>query len=204
MRKRSEVGKKGEVEEASGALLKAIEEEAGREVERKIVAKQHPVDFPSANAAQEVSLEPQFERVLEYVFVKDIEGTFHRIIEFVGKKGGRTKQDVDQANVLLRKAHDLHMTAKRERYRWELDNRIVFAACYEKAVLDLQREKDAKTRSKQVTDQDVEERFALMYPSEYKHQELKKREVKILEESMANLVAVMEQCCRNMGLTVKP
>jgi hypothetical protein len=198
MKKRSEVGK------ALEGAQKLVEETSGVVVDRKVEAKQHPVEFPSANRAREVPLEPQFEWVLEQVFVKDIRGAYQRVIEFVNRKGGRTKLDVDEANTLLRKAHDLLMTARRERYRWELDNKVVFAACYERAVLDLQREKASGERSKQITDADTENRFALMYPDEWRHQELKKREVKILEESMANLVQVMEQTCRNMGLTVKP
>ena len=184
--------------------LKKRGEQAGGGAESKVAAKAAPLDFPSANRASEVPLHEGFARVLEHVFVKDVSGTYEEIAEFIGRKGARTRADVDAANVLYRKAHDLYMTAKRERHRWELDNKVVFAACYEKAVIDLQREKEAGTRAKQVTDGDVENRFALMYPDEYRHQELKKREVKILEESMENLVKTMEQLVRNLQLTVKP
>lgn len=178
--------------------------EAERAAETKIDAKSRPLEFPSANAAREVPFHEGFSRVVEMVFVKDVKETFDEIKEFIDAKGPRTKRDVDRANSLLRKAHDLYITAKRERYVWESRNKVVFAACYERAVLDLQREKESGARSKQVTDADVENRFATMYPDEYESQDRKKREVKLLEESMANLVEVMGQVCRNLGLQVKP
>ena len=174
------------------------------EVAKVVAAKASPVDFPSANAAHEVPFHEGFTRILEYTFVKDVEETFHRIRGFIDRKGGRTRLDVDEANSLLRLAHDLLITTKREKYRWDLDNRVVFAKCYEEAVLDLQKEKDAKTRAKQVTDEDVMNRFALMYPEEYVYQERKKQETKLLVYSMENLVEVMQQLARNLSLTVKP
>ena len=179
-------------------------ERAAEQRTQRVEAKASPVEFPSANAAHEVPFHEGFTRILESVFVKDVEDTFQRIRGFIDRKGARTRLDVDEANSLLRLAHDLLMTAKRERYRWELDNRVVFAKCYEEAVLDLQREKDAKTRAKQVTDEDVMNRFALMYPDEYVHQERKKQETKLLVYSMENLVEVMQQLARNLQLTVKP
>ena len=178
--------------------------EQAEAVETIVEAKGAPIDFPSANAAREVPIHEGFARVLESVFVKDVHATFQEVKEFIDRKGARTRPDVNTANSLLRKAHDLLMTAKRERHRWELDNKVVFAACYEKAVLDIQKEKEAGTRAKQVTDGDVENRFALMYPDEYKHQALKKQEVKLLEYSMENLVEVMTQLARNLSISVKP
>lgn len=190
-------------EKAGEALVGEMREADRRAADAVVEAKSTPVEFPSANAAEEVPFHVGLDRVLESIYVKDVEGTFRRIREFIDRKGGRTKLDVDEANSLLRSAHDLYMTTKRERHRWELDNRVVFAKCYEKAVLDLQSEKAAGTRAKQVTDGDVENRFALMYPSEYVHQERRKRDLKVLEESMENLVRVMEQLARNLSLTVK-
>ena len=118
-------------------VLRRRGERAAEQRTQRVEAKASPVEFPSANAAHEVPFHEGFTRILESVFVKDVEDTFQRIRGFIDRKGARTRLDVDEANSLLRLAHDLLMTAKRERYRWELDNRVVFAKCYEEAVLDL-------------------------------------------------------------------
>jgi hypothetical protein len=94
------------------------------------------------------------------------------------------------------------MTAKQERLRWELDNKVVAAAMYERAAIDLQREKASGERSKQITDADIQARCALLYPDEYRHQELRQGSVKRAEESMGNLVELLNSKCRNMATII--
>lgn len=162
------------------------------------------MEFPSVNAAAETELHPGFQRIIETIHVKDPEATHDKLLAFLRpREGGRTKRDLDEAPYLYRKAHDLYMTAKAERARWELDNDVVFAAMKERAALDLQREKEGGERRKQITDADITTRIALLFPSEWKHQEQKRRAVKNMEDSMANLVAVFETVCRTMPAVLR-
>lgn len=160
------------------------------------------IEFENPHAATEAPFEPGFQRIVETVYCKDTYETYLELVEFLKPKEQRTTRDLDNVEFMARKAHDLWMTAKRERTRWEMDNKVIFAAMHERSALDLQREKDSGQRSKQITDADIQARCALNWPDEYRAQELRQRYVKTAEESMANLYAVFELKCRNMATVV--
>ena len=161
-----------------------------------------PIEFLNANAAREVPFDAGFEGILETVFVKDTRARYDELMAYLKGKESRSTRDLDDVEYMARKAHDLWMTAKRERERWETRNKIHHAALYERAYEQLQQEKKNKERSKVISNEDVETRWALLYPDEYEAQRNKQRDVKLVEESMGNLYAMFEAKCRNMSVVV--
>ncbi len=70
------------------------------------------------------------------------------------------------------------------------------------ATRELQKDKDSGKRSKQITDADVDSMCAMLHPDEYKAQEVRRREVKVMEESMAHLTEMWGSKCRSLQTMV--
>jgi hypothetical protein len=195
MKKRSEVG--------MGAMSQPpLQKSEGRVEQAR--AKPPPVEFPSAQPAVSTDLQLAFERIVESVMVKDVEGTYATLQQQLEigedrQDHGRVMASLDRAETNARAAHNLWMTAKVEARRWELDSEVVNAAAREKAMKDLQCEKESGARTKQITDADVKARAALLFPDEVRSQELKRARVRALEASMQNLAEVWASRCRTLS-----
>lgn len=208
-RKRSEVKTQASSSELPVAneqeiadFLQECEEDLARRANKKTV------EFPSAQPAEEVPLGAGFQRIIEHVFIDDVWASYEKLestlrIGDERKDYGRVMKEVDDAETNAREAHRLWMTAKVERERWELENRVVFASMRETAQQQLEREKDAKIKakesSKMITEEDMISRVALLFPDEYRHQEVTRKKVKAMEDSMADLAAKWDSRCRSLG-----
>ena len=170
-------------------------------------ARAAPLEFPSAQPAVEHDLLPGFDAILETVLVKDVEAMHRQLQAELHADAeqldyGSSMRRLDRAEWNARLAHNLWLTTKLEVRRWELDNAVVNAACRERAMQDLQREKEGGTRTKIITDADVDKRAALLFPDEYRASEMKQARAKRLVDSMQNLVDVWMSRCRSLGTAV--
>ena len=166
-----------------------------RELDQQIVENQH--------AAHETPIAPGFARIVERIFIADPEAAYARLESDlrIGDEratyGALTKA-LDEAETNARTAHRLYISAKVERERWELDNEVAFGAMRAEATRSLQREKDTKARSKQITDADVASECAMLFPDEYRAQALTRKKVKAMEDSLANLSEVWLIRCKSL------
>lgn len=160
-----------------------------------------PVDFAPRDG--EVPLAPWAERLVETVFIDDPFALYKRLEEELKVGPGRSdhgsvNRALDEAETNARLAYRLWLTAKAERERWEAENAGVFGAMREEALAVLQREKAQKIRTKQITDADVEGTCAMLYPDEYRHQHMRRRRAKWMEESMQHLAEMWSSRCRSL------
>jgi hypothetical protein len=193
MRKRSEA--KTEASELVAEMEPVPEESSDEDVRHPIVENQH--------AAHETPIAPGFARIVERIFIADPEAAYARLESDlrIGDEratyGALTKA-LDEAETNARTAHRLYISAKVERERWELDNEVAFGAMRAEATRSLQREKDTKARSKQITDADVASECAMLFPDEYRAQALTRKKVKAMEDSLANLSEVWLIRCKSL------
>jgi hypothetical protein len=194
LRRRSEA-----IKAATAPLAKAIEDNQQKEA----LETANPRRWASANAAKEEGMDVGFQAITERVFVKDPLSEYERLEKamVIGDKRndyGVVMRCLDEAEGNARMAHRLWQSAIVERKRWELNNEVVFSAMRDEATKTLQHEKQAGTRAKQVTDADVDSRVALLYPDEYKAQEVRRARSKAMVDSMGNLVEVWLSRCRTL------
>lgn len=189
MRKRSDVSKPNE----------AIEE-----VEREAEApKRKTYDFKSANARKESHLRDDLAQIVETVWVDDMHKLWKRIKAALPLGERRSEHGflvkmLDEFRVLSYEAHNLYATAKREEHRWELENEVVFSALWNEASRALEAEKEDKTRSKAITEQDVRAKINTLHPEEYVAQETKRKALKVTIEDLTYLVKVVNERCEDI------
>lgn len=194
-------------EESTGGEPARKRGDAGKQLADALDPPPNPLAWASANAAKAVPLDADFDRITEMVFVENPLEVYKQLEAAlrVGEKRsdhGTMMRALDEAEGNARMAHRLYITAKVEQDRWERENGVVFGAMRAEATRALQREKDQGGRSKQITDADVESMCATLYPDEYQHQEHKRKRVKAMVDSMANLVDAWNSRCRGLQVAV--
>lgn len=166
--------------------------------------KSERIEFDRANAPKEKPLDPQFERIVESVFV-DKPFEIYQALEAKLRVGdqrtdhGSVNKALDEAESNARLAYKLYCTAKIERERWEMDNDVIFGAMRAEATRLLQREKEQGLRSKQITDADVDSTCATMFADEWRHQQTKRKKVDLMVKSMENLSELWLSKCRSLN-----
>lgn len=166
---------------------------------------EEPYEFASAQRKASMKpLRPDLERIVETVWVTDIHEEWIRLKATlqVGEKRsdhGVLHKGLDEARKNSYDAHRLWITAKKEMERWESENELIFAAMWEKAARALQIEKEAGSRNKTITNEDVRARCIVLFPSEYAAQERKRREVKMTVENLQQLSKDCSEKCSDLG-----
>lgn len=157
--------------------------------------KKNPFNWPNANAAKETDVRADLKQVVETIFVDDIMAEWKSLERALELGDKRTEHAhvliaLDKAARRADRAFRLYLTAKMAREKWEAENEPVWGAMWDQAVRALQAEKDAGTRSKQVTDADVKARVAVLFPDEYRAQEEKRRAVEFTVKSLERLADI--------------
>jgi hypothetical protein len=164
-------------------------------------------DFPNANAPKKRALRPDLARVVEEVFVRDIHAEWKELEKGldVGEKRsehGHSIAELDRAAGRAYRAHRLYLTARGAREEWEAENEVIFGAMVSQATHALQTEKDAGTRSKQITDADVKSRVATHLPDEWRAQEKRRRDAELTVKSLERLAEIWVGKCRDLAALV--
>ncbi len=163
-----------------------------------------PIEFPSANAATESKLSPDFARIVETIFVDKPFEVYQQLEKDlrVGENRsdhGTVNKALDNAEPNARLAHRLWVTSVVERKRWELENAVIFAVMRDNATEMLTREKTQGLRPKQITDADVASALAQLYPDEFRSQEIRRTKVEMMEASMKNMAEVWMRRCSSLS-----
>lgn len=189
------------IDEADARLLRASL--ASKALSEEVAKNDVPGRFLHARTRGEDPLNPRVQRIVDSVFIDDPDVVYARVEASLRVGEKRTDyatlmRALDEAETNARDAHRLMITAKLEVERWELENKPIFAAMREQARDAIQLEKDKKQRSKAVTDADVEDMAAIMFPDEYAAQQLKQRRADLAVKSMEDLVAKCDSRCRSL------
>jgi hypothetical protein len=181
--------------------LVSVLENADREAARDHAQNQV---FGSANAAEEVPIDPRFAFVEERVFAPIDFGTVYDVIEGWLRLGERRTEEAfirkahEEGPDMLQQATRLYLQAKLAREKWEKENDVMFGAMREQASEVLEAEKASGKRKKAITEADVDAKCAALFPDQYRAQEIKRRKAKLTEDALSKLVEVCGVRCRHL------
>jgi hypothetical protein len=150
-------------------------------------------------------LDPALDRLSTTILVQDIEKEYAEIEKFLRGVGPtRTNHTVlmkalDKAESWARRAHKLYVTVVQKREEWEHENFVVFSAMRDEANRRLQKEKDDKVRSKQITDSDIDHKTAAIFPDEYGHQEVKRKRIEMIVKDVEHQVSRCNSRCQGLN-----
>lgn len=165
-------------------------------------------DFPNANKGKAKNeIRPDLERITEEVFIRDLYAEWKKLeaaLEVGEKRSehGHAMRELDRAATNAYQAHRLYLTARAAREEWEAENETIFGAMVSQATHELEVEKEAGTRKKQITDADVRAKVATLFPDEWKAQERKRRKVELTVKSLERLAELWMGKCRDLQALV--
>jgi hypothetical protein len=113
-------------------------------------------------------------------------------------ESGVLLEALDEAETNARVAHRLYITAQILFDEWELENGPIFGKMRDDATRSLQREKDEGTRSKQITDADIEARCAYLFEDEWRTQQMRRKKSKYTVDSLKDLVEKWSSRCKSL------
>lgn len=176
-------------------VLVEADKEAAVENARAVV-------FDNANAATEKVIDSRYPAVVERVFrPMDWATVLDRYDAWIELGDKRTDEG------FIRKAHetgprlvqdlfDAYVQVRLARETWELENDVVFGAMREQASKVLELEKERKIRTKQITEKDIDQKCAAMFPDEWASQESRRLRMKLTEDRMKFAVENAQTRCR--------
>jgi hypothetical protein len=143
----------------------------------------HPVTGIEANT---------YSRIVDRVFNEDIFSSYDRLEKGLSLGGGRSDyatlvKFLDEAEDNAREAHRLFVNARLESERIELESTSNVASLWNDARRQLEAEKDAGSRKKQVTDTDVKYAVAELFPEQWRHEESRRIKAKYTKEHLERL-----------------
>jgi len=188
MKTRSEAAKAKASEPKADEELTRVSSDAADAAEKK----RRGYEWTTVQRSREPKLRPDMKQIVETHWIDDLDESWLRIRASlrVGEKRnqhGHLTKALDDARDLSSEAHGLFVTAQLEGKRWELANEATFAAMWNEAVAALEHEREAKIRSKAITDTDVRSKVSTLYPDEWAAQEMQREKVKLTVDRMRQL-----------------
>lgn len=167
------------------------------EVDRSQVARDRADRQRKAEAPKEVSeltMGGAYERIIDIVFSVNPEADFDalrrglRLNERASRVDfGSLLEALDESEDNAQKAYDLAMTAKTVHDAFEIDAVVLKGSMRSQAMSALQKEKDDGKRAKTITNDDVEETMAVMFPDQYRLLEQKRSRARRMVASLESL-----------------
>lgn len=146
---------------------------------------------------------PGFGRITERVFDMPDPDAEYAVLEkalMLGKlETDSLASALDRAEDNARRAHRLYVAAKLDLERFTADAGLIEGAIRTEAAAELQREKDAGTRTKQITDADVTAKSAALFPDEWRDLAEKKVAAKLAVEHLERFADLWVSRCRSLG-----
>jgi hypothetical protein len=154
-----------------------------------------------------VGVPPAMQRLIESVFVIDIEGTWKQLHEVLRTTEGpqlgvAPRKALAIVDDRTRMAHKLYCNLKLEYERYKADVEQTQAAMREEANEQLQAEKDSGTRKKAITNGDIRACMLANHPDEVRHAELQLRKFSLAVEHALTMVDVLRQKSRTLQVEV--
>lgn len=109
----------------------------------------------------------------------------------------QARLNMAESNAL--KAHQLFITAKVDYERFELEMEPIMEKMRDAAMKELQAEKDAKQRSKAITEADIRGRASVMFPDEWAEACIRKIRASSMMDQLARLSKLWEQRCFSLS-----
>ncbi len=165
-------------------------------------SKARAVLFDNANASKEKPIDPRFPALVERTLApKDWNVVLDRYEAWLELGDRRTEEAFirrshEQGPRILQDLHDAYIQVRNAREDWEGENDVVFAGMRDEANRALQLEKDRGTRSKTITEKDIELKCSSMFHDEWVAQESKRRRFKAVEDRAKACIEVAGVRCR--------
>jgi hypothetical protein len=161
-------------------------------------AQPSPINGPMPNVSE------SFSRIVERVFdIGDPDALFTTLMERMSLRDaltpGALQASLNIAEDNARLAHQLYVNAKVESERFEIDSDIVLGAMRAGATAELQREKDAGQRSKAITDADVREKAATLYPDQWRETNERRAKTSGMLEHLKRLADLWQTRCYSLS-----
>ena len=161
-------------------------------------AQPDPINGPPPSVSE------PFTRIVERVFnIGDPDALFTTLTERLSLRDaltpGALQAALNIAEENARLAHQLYVNAKVESERFEIDADIVLGAMRGGATAELQREKDAGQRSKAITDADVREKAATLYPDQWRDTNERRAKAGGMLEHLKRLADLWQTRCYSIG-----
>lgn len=147
----------------------------------------------------------RFAGVVERIYTTeglDIDAEYDRLenalaLNFAGAQSIDDSLNTVQRNAL--DAHRLYLLAVLDVEAFKIDNDVAMGAYRQAATAALQAEKDAGQRSKQITDADVRDRAAVMYPEQWREGTEEKLRAEGLLEQLRRLAELWKERSYALG-----
>lgn len=144
-----------------------------------------------------------FKRIVEHVFQVDLWVTYERLERDLTLGEERSdyasvRKALDKAEDNARLAHRLYVNARVEQERYDIEQRPVRAKMREEATKELSDEKKEGSRTKAITIEDVTDRASIMFPDEWKAQEIESLKVRKTVETMERLADLWKSRCSRL------
>jgi hypothetical protein len=141
------------------------------------------------------SLDGGYARIVTRMIPSDPEGDYaelERKLRLRETAPHRAEQSaildaLDETQDCAWRAHCLYLGARVAYESFEIDARTVTSSMRDAATISLQEEKTRGTRSKQITDADVEARMAEMFPDEWRSLSLRRVEARKAVDALEQL-----------------
>jgi hypothetical protein len=175
----------------TGAMLPTLlDPVTGQRRETEPAKKPPPALFASANLGDGVH--PDFQRIVECTYAADAFRDYNDLeknLEVGDQRGDHAtlREHLDKAEARARRAHKLYLGSKLELVGWEADARKVMSAMREEARRALEDEKLEGTRKKVISQDDVEDRVADLFPDEWRAQKVRTAKLKGVVEDLEHL-----------------
>lgn len=165
---------------------------------------QKEVKRPSAGGRQLPLLSKRYLKMVESTFdLPEPDALFERLYDELDIDDALTPGALQAAlnkaekNALL--AHKLYVNAKADHAVFEIEMDGVMASMRDVVTAELQAEKDAKTRSKQITEGDIKEYIAWRYADEWGEANTRKVKAEGMLKHVARLSDLWTQRCRSLA-----
>jgi hypothetical protein len=145
-----------------------------------------------------------FTRIVESVFtLHDPNGEYKHLEESISLREALTPNALmtalNDAEDNARRAHKLYVVARADYERFERECEPIVESMRDASNRELQSEKDAKLRSKAITDADVRGRAATMFPDEWKRIDARRIKADGMLEHLKALAELWKNRCYSLN-----
>lgn len=159
-------------------------------------------DFLRGNVPGEKPIDARFPGMVERTFKPiDWNAAFDRFEGWLRMGNNRTQE------AHIRKAHeegievallmlDTSLQVRFAREAWEVENDVMLGGMRDEASKYLEREKDRKIRTKTITEADIAQKCASLFPDEWAAQEKKRLQYKLTEKRATECYELATTRCR--------
>ena len=150
------------------------------------------------------------QRIVDVLFdlpdPMDVYSRVRRSLTFGGRASsmghGALIDALDEAETNAADAFQLMCDAKVTHDRFEMDAQVISGALRDKAVMDLQAQKDAGTRSKAITNDDITAVMAAKFHDEYRDLETRRSRAKRTVAALESLAELARERARDLRAMV--